>query len=203
MFRHFIPHVCLQELRQFRTLQFFCHWSRRRCFWASGLLTLFDRAPWTCKFRPLILVLASVEKSTDLVDPTFATIALNPALFVQLIILLLQQCLLPDGQVAQFEELVWFEIIKALLAPVILVISSHEVVGIATDALRWTASAVAIEDRRLKQKLLTAAERTCLPIAAFCVLFFVKLLLQHFEVFAELDLHFLRHVVDDGTFGVI
>jgi hypothetical protein len=85
----------------------------------------------------LIFVLASVEKGTYLVHPSFASVTLNPTLFVNFVILLLEELFFPYCDIAKLNCLAILQFLKTQMAPVILVVPTNIVVAIPTNSLRW------------------------------------------------------------------
>mmetsp|Transcript_41250 Transcript_41250/g.124733 ORF Transcript_41250/g.124733 Transcript_41250/m.124733 type:complete len:218 (+) Transcript_41250:702-1355(+) len=88
---HLLPHMLLQVLAQFRTRQILGHGSCGRPLRHSPLLPILDGTLGTNVLRSLILVLTGVEQPTDLVDPTFALVALDPGFLVDLVVFLFNE----------------------------------------------------------------------------------------------------------------
>ena len=136
-------------------------------------------------------------------NPAFTSITLNPAFFMSLVILLLHQLFLANRNVTHLKQLLRLEISKALMAPMILVVATNIIVTVATNTLGWTVSPIAVENRRLKEKLLASTEKTGLSISPLDILFSFQLLDEGIVVMSKLVLHFLRHVVNNRALRVI
>mmetsp|Transcript_11684 Transcript_11684/g.18751 ORF Transcript_11684/g.18751 Transcript_11684/m.18751 type:complete len:245 (-) Transcript_11684:1880-2614(-) len=101
MLVHFCSHMILDKLRELGPLEIFRHRGRRSCFWPARFFTLFDSTSWAGILGTLIFVLTSVEKRTYLMNPSFTSITLDPALFVGFVILLLHELFLSNRDVAK------------------------------------------------------------------------------------------------------
>mmetsp|Transcript_56697 Transcript_56697/g.61423 ORF Transcript_56697/g.61423 Transcript_56697/m.61423 type:complete len:220 (+) Transcript_56697:2907-3566(+) len=203
MFFHLGANVGFNIFREFGTLQIFSHWSLRSRFQPSRLLTFLDCTPGTSKLRSLVFVLTSIEKSTDLMDPSLTTIALDPTFFVCFIVLFLRELLFPNRNLGKFEQLTLLEFLKTLMAPMVLIVAPHKIITIPSNALRGTIEAVAVKYGRFKQEFFTSTQRTSLPISALCILFGIQLLHKVFEILYKLGLHFIRHVINNRPFGIV
>ncbi len=136
-------------------------------------------------------------------NPPFTSITLDPAFFVGLIVLFLGERLLANREVTKFQKLTWLEIRETLLTPMVLIVSSNKVIGVATDAFGRTVRAVTVENGRFEQKLFTSTEQACFSISPFGIFFCIKLFHKNRIIMGELVLHFFCHVVHDRTFGIV
>ena len=136
-------------------------------------------------------------------NPSFTLVALHPALFVDLVVLLLEECALPNGHVGQLNRVALFEFGVAKMTPVVLIIAADVVVAIPSDSFGRTLEAVAVEDRRFEEKLLAAAKSAGITTETLGLLLLLQLIDQLIVVRDELGPHFLRHIVNDGTVGIV
>ena len=203
VFFHFRSHVLLEILRKLGSLEVCSHGSCRGSLRFPGLLAFLYRASRTSILRPLILVLACVKKGTYLMNPSLTAITLNPTFFMNFVILFLNQLGLLSGEIAKFNWLVVLQISKALVAPVILVVTTNIVVAISSDSFRWTVCPVTIENWWFKEKLFTATQQAGFSILSFGVLFCIQLLDECFIVVHEFCFHLFSHVVYDRTFRIV
>mmetsp|Transcript_103944 Transcript_103944/g.291125 ORF Transcript_103944/g.291125 Transcript_103944/m.291125 type:complete len:213 (-) Transcript_103944:2503-3141(-) len=87
---HLHTYVVLEVFRKLSALEVLRHRRGRDSFNLTLLLSLCDSAPRTCVLRSLVFILASVEEGANLVDPSFTTVTLHPAFFVNFIVFLLR-----------------------------------------------------------------------------------------------------------------
>mmetsp|Transcript_11684 Transcript_11684/g.18750 ORF Transcript_11684/g.18750 Transcript_11684/m.18750 type:complete len:246 (-) Transcript_11684:1103-1840(-) len=85
----------------------------------------------------------------------------------------------------------------------ILIISSHIVVAVPSDAFRRAIHSIAIEDGRFKQELFASTKQTRFSISSLGIFFCIQLLHEIFIILLKLGLHFLRHVVNNRTLRVV
>ena len=89
------------------------------------------------------------------------------------------------------------------MTPVVLIIAADVVVAIPSDSLGGTFESVAVKDGRFEEKFLAAAESTGISTQTLGLLLLLQLTDQLVVVGDELGPHFLSHVVDDGTVGIV
>mmetsp|Transcript_23918 Transcript_23918/g.44965 ORF Transcript_23918/g.44965 Transcript_23918/m.44965 type:complete len:493 (+) Transcript_23918:1310-2788(+) len=153
----------------------------------------------------LVLVLAGVEEAANLVDPAAAGVASDPGLLglVVVLSLVLGEVRLSDDHIGELDGVCLLELGEALVAPMVLVVAGDVVVAVAADALGGAVRAVAVEDRRLEELLLHAAEGAGLAVVAPLGVLGVEVP-QHLVVFSvEVLLDLGGHVVHGGAVGVV
>jgi hypothetical protein len=195
--------VIFQSLRELCSRKIFCHGCRRSTLRYALLLSLFDSALGTSEFRTLVLVLSRVEQRTDLVNPSLAFVALYPAFFMHLVVLLLGKLFLLHGDISQLEHLMVAQVAKALMTPMVLIIPSHVIVAVPANPLRRTVHSVTVKDRRFEKQLLTSAKKARFAILSFHVFFGLQLFDEVGVVMRELVLHLLCHLPNNGTIRVV
>jgi hypothetical protein len=83
-------------------------------------------------------------------SPPLALVILDPTLFVYLVVLLLHQLLLWHRDFPKVKLLIVLELLKTLIAPVVLIVRTNVVLTVPTDSLERTINAIAVIDWRFK-----------------------------------------------------
>jgi hypothetical protein len=85
----------------------------------------------------------------------------------------------------------------------ILIVATNIVIAIASNTFRRAVETITIEYRRFEQEFFTSTQGARFAISALRVFFGIQLLQKIVKILYKFGFHFIRHIINNGTFGII